>query len=449
MTQTAEPAATSAPATQPVVPRQARRAWIIVGLLVLFMLINHADKTVIAFAGVQIQRDLGLTSEQFGLLQSAFFWLFAAGALFFGWLSSRVNLRWLLAGLMLTWVATMVPLLGSVSFGVLIASRIILGFAEGPAFALANHAAHSWFPPEKRAMAGGFVSAGASIGTLVAAPVLTLIISHWNWHAAFYVLIAMGLLWAVAWLILGRSAGESDSGGAASSVVVETVDAPYKTILKTGTVIGIAVLMFSSYWSTALKISWLPVYLQEGLGYDTATTGQLMMLPYGLAAVGAIAAGWFSGRLVSRGVSRRVARGYLSAALVAGGGLSMAGFTLLHQGAPQLILVALAFSLNTAAFGVALSAVADVVSAKKRGMVLGILSAIASISGMVAPLVIGFAVGSAADKITGYAFGFQSSGVLLIVGAVIAVLLVNPERDIALIRRRVEQTARPSIEETA
>ncbi|WFR72246.1 MFS transporter [Prescottella defluvii] len=290
------------PSAAPSGSTTMRRAWIIVGLLVVFMLINHADKSVIAFAGVQIQKDLGLSSQQFGLLQSSFFWLFAAGALFFGWLSSRVSLRWLLAGLMLTWVATMIPLLGTVSFGVLIACRVILGFAEGPAFALANHAAHSWFPPEKRAMAGGFVSAGASIGALIAAPALTLIISQWNWHAAFYVLIAMGVLWAVAWLILGRSAGD-DGATPVSTVVVETVDAPYMTILKTGTVVGIAVLMFSSYWSTTLKIAWLPVYLQEGLGYDTATTGRLMMLPYGLAAVGAIGAGWVSGRLISRGVS--------------------------------------------------------------------------------------------------------------------------------------------------
>ncbi len=437
MTQTAAP--TDAPVRAPH-PTRSRRAWIIVGLLVAFMLINHADKSVIAFAGVQIQKDLGLSSEQFGLLQSSFFWLFAAGALFFGWLSSRVSLRWLLAGLMLTWVATMIPLLGTVSFGVLIACRVVLGFAEGPAFALANHAAHSWFPPEKRAMAGGFVSAGASIGTLLAAPALTWIIFRWDWHAAFYVLIAMGVLWAVAWLILGRNSGDGDAAPA-STVVVETVDAPYKTILRTGTVIGIAVLMFSSYWSTTLKIAWLPVYLQEGLGYDTATAGQLMMLPYGLAAVGAIGAGWISGRLVSRGVSRKVARGWFSAALVAGGGLSMAGFTLLDQGTPQLILIALAFSMNTAAFGVALSAIADVVQAKKRGMVLGMLSAIASISGMVAPLVLGFTVGSSVDKITGYAIGFKSSGVLMIVGAIVAVFLVNPERDIAVIRRRVEATA--------
>ncbi|MBM7368477.1 MFS transporter [Gordonia hydrophobica] len=436
MTQTAP-----APGIEKSAPApKAGRAWLVVGLLVVFMLINHADKSVIAFAGVQIQADLGLSSEQFGLLQSAFFWLFAAGALFFGWLSSRVSLRWLLAGLMLIWVATMIPLLGTVSFGVLIACRVILGFAEGPAFALANHAAHAWFPPERRAMAGGFVSAGASIGTLIAAPLLTWMIFRWNWHAAFYVLIALGVIWAIAWLAFSRTPdAEAAAAHTKSTVVVDTVDAPYSVILKTGTVIGIAILMFSSYWSTTLKIAWLPVYLQEGLGYDTATAGQLMMLPYGLAAVGAIVAGWFSGRLISRGVSRRIARGYLSAALVAAAGVSMAGFTFLQQGPVQLVLISLAFSLNTAAFGVALSAIADVVAAKRRGMVLGMLSAIASISGMVAPLVLGFAVGSAADKIAGYAFGFQSSGALMIVGAVIAVFLVKPERDILRIRTSVEE----------
>ncbi|RZL73344.1 MAG: MFS transporter, partial [Rhodococcus sp. (in: high G+C Gram-positive bacteria)] len=99
MTQTSSPTATSARHTRSA---PMRRAWIVVGLLVVFMLINHADKSVIAFAGVQIQKDLGLSPQEFGVIQSSFFWLFAVGALFFGWLSSKVSLRWLMAGLMLT-----------------------------------------------------------------------------------------------------------------------------------------------------------------------------------------------------------------------------------------------------------------------------------------------------------------------------------------------------------
>ncbi|MCJ0906916.1 MFS transporter [Rhodococcus sp. ARC_M6] len=427
-------------------PSTMRRAWVITGMLVIFMLINHADKSVIAFAGVQIQKDLGLSPQQFGLVQSSFFWLFAAGALIFGALSSRVNIRWLLAGLVLIWVATMVPLLSPVSFGVLIACRVVLGFAEGPAFALANHAVHSWFPPEKRAMPGGFVTAGASIGTLIAAPVLTWIIVAWSWHAAFYVLIAMGLAWVVGWLILGRAApaeltAAQPSSEQQSAIVVDTVDAPYRVILKTGTVAGIALLMFCSYWSTTLKVSWLPVYLTDGLGYDTLTTGRLVMLPYALAAGGAIGAGWLSNRLISRGVSRRVARGYLSAGLISSAGIAMVGFTLLQQGVLQIILISLAFSLNTAAFGVALAAIADVVQSKKRGMVLGGLGAVSSISGMAAPLVLGFSVGNSVDKITGYGTGFLMSGILMIVGSAIAVFMVNPERDINLIRSRVEESA--------
>ncbi|MGW4355403.1 MFS transporter [Nocardia sp. NPDC004582] len=416
-----------------------RRAWIITGLLVVFMLINNADKSVIAFAGVQIQKDLGLSAQQFGLVQSGFFWLFAVGALFFGALASRVNLRWLLAGLVLVWVVTMVPLLGPIGFGTFLICRVVLGFAEGPAFALANHAVHSWFPPEKRATPSSMVSAGASIGTLIAAPVLTWIIARWNWHAAFYLLIPLGIVWAVAWMVLGRRSGEAPTG-AGPAAAGDTVDAPYRVIVRTGTVLGVALLMFCSYWSTTLKVTWLPVYLEAGLGYDKITVGRLVMIPYAIAAVGAIAAGWLSGRLLARGVSRKVARGYLCAGLIAGSGVAMAGFTVIDHGWPQIVLVSLAFSLNTAAYGVALSAVADVVHAKKRGMVLGGLSALASISGMIAPLVLGFAVGNAPDTTAGYGFGFLVSGILLIAGSAIAVFMVNPDRDIVRVRNRIEET---------
>ncbi|MFE3291327.1 MFS transporter [Rhodococcus sp. NPDC059234] len=430
---------TTLPESTPAQRRKSslmRRAWIVTGLLVVFMLVNNADKTVIAFGGVQIQKDLGLSPEQFGVVQSGFYWLFAAGALFFGWLSSRVSIRWLLAGLMLMWVATMIPLLGTVGFGVLLTCRIILGFAEGPAFALSNHAVHSWFPAEKRALAGGVVSAGASVGTLLAAPFLSWMIVTWNWHAAFYVLIGLGLVWTLAWLLMGKGAPDATEQNA-SAKVLEAVDAPYRLILKTGTVIGITLVTFCSYWSTTLKVAWLPVYLTDGLGYDTLTTGRLVMLPYGLAAVGAIAAGWTSNRLIARGVSRRIARGYLAAGLVASAGVCMAAFTVLSTGVVQIALVSLAFSLNTAAYGVAMSAVADVAPANKRGMVLGGLGAVASISGMIAPLLLGFTVGGAADKVSGYGTGFVISGALMVVGSAIAVFLVDPDRDITLIRKRV------------
>ena len=59
---------------------QSGRAWVLTVLLVAFLFLNYADKAVLAFAGTQIQAELGISPAQFGLVQSAFFWLFAAGA---------------------------------------------------------------------------------------------------------------------------------------------------------------------------------------------------------------------------------------------------------------------------------------------------------------------------------------------------------------------------------
>ena len=81
---------------------------------------------------------------------------------------------------------------------------------ELAAYALATHVVHSWFPPEKRALPAGVVSAGSSVGPLIAAPVLTLVIATWDWHAAFLVLIVA--LWrkrrrhAIAMLRRGSAA---------------------------------------------------------------------------------------------------------------------------------------------------------------------------------------------------------------------------------------------------
>ena len=61
-------------------PSIRRRGWIITLMLMAFMFINFADKVVVSLAGVEIKADLGLTNEQFGTAQSAFFWLFALGA---------------------------------------------------------------------------------------------------------------------------------------------------------------------------------------------------------------------------------------------------------------------------------------------------------------------------------------------------------------------------------
>ena len=136
-------------ATQPT----PKGAWKITFLLFLFMLVNFADKIVVGLAGVPIMTELKLEPEQFGLLGSAFFFLFSISAIVVGFIVNRVETRWVLLVLATIWALAQFPMVGAVSFTTLLICRVILGAGEGPAFSVAAHAVYKWFPDEKRTLA--------------------------------------------------------------------------------------------------------------------------------------------------------------------------------------------------------------------------------------------------------------------------------------------------------
>ena len=415
-------------------PGIRRRGWIITLMLMAFMLINFADKIVVSLAGVEIKADLGLSDQQFGTAQSAFFWLFAVGAVALGSLGGRVPARWLLAGLVGLWVLSLAPMTTTVGFGVFLACRMLLGFAEGPAGALSQQIVHTWFAPKRRSLPASVVIMGASLGPLIAAPVLTWIIQRHSWHAAFLILMVVGVVWLVAWLFVGGEGPAGNAGAGAGEKAVALPDtAPLRVLWGRPTVIGVALFSFCSYWATALKVSWLPLYLREGLDYSPGVTGLLITLPFASAVALTFLAGMISTRLSLNGVSSRTARGLFSAFLLAAGGACMVGFTVLPVGTVQMVLITLAFSLNTAAWGLAFSLLSDVVPRKQRGSVMSITVAIYSIGGVAAPLLIGSLVSGSAGTAAGYGRGFVIVGIIMLVGALAAVLLVHPERDAEVI----------------
>ena len=179
-------------------------AWKITFLLFLFMLVNFADKIVVGLAGVPIMTDLKLEPEQFGLLGSSFFLLFSISAIVVGFVVNRVATRWVLLVLAVIWSLAQFPMLGSVGLTTFLICRIILGAGEGPAAAVAAHAIYKWFPDEKRTMPTAILSQGAAFGVIVAVPALNWVIVNYSWHHAFGALGLIGLLWAVAWLMLGK-----------------------------------------------------------------------------------------------------------------------------------------------------------------------------------------------------------------------------------------------------
>ncbi|MFI5610575.1 MFS transporter [Amycolatopsis sp. NPDC051903] len=409
-----------------------RRGWAVTALLLAFMVVNYADKAAVGLAGVDIKADLGLSNEQFGLVQSSFYWLFAVGALVFTGLSDKIGARWLVGGLGALWCVSMVPLAGSAGFTLLIASRVVLGFAEGPASAVAAHVVHTWFTPRRRALPSSLIFTGVAIGPLLAAPILTWVITTFDWHHAFLVLIVAGALVVAAWLVVGKagpvsSATTRESDTATGAVLPDRI--AWSRLLRRPTLWGIALLLFCGYWSVSLKVTWLPLYLREGIGYSADESGWLVTLPYASGAVLSVLCGWLSGRMTTRGISCTFTRGVVPSVLFCATGLAMIGFTVVPRGWGQMILITLAFSLTTAVWGVAMAGLSDVVPGKQRGTVLGAVVAVHSLGGVIAPVVLGSFVDSGDTLAAGYGRGFLAAGVVIVVGSAIAAFLIKPDRD--------------------
>ncbi|MER7013483.1 MFS transporter [Saccharopolyspora sp. NPDC000359] len=418
------------PAEPGAPPRSA--GWGLVLFLFLFFTLNFADKAAVGLASTRIRAELGLSAEQYGLLSSAFFWLFAVGAVVLTAALRKVSYTWGAGLLMCSWILSMLPLTTPTTFGVLLASRVALGFFEGPAHAFCQSVIADRFPPERRATAGALVNAGSSVGPLIAAPTLTWVVVNWSWHGAFTVLVLAGAVWTVCWfwfserLPLRRPAG---SGSAATTpdpnghLVV-----PFHRLLALRSFWGLVLLSFAGYLISSLKVAWLPAYLSEGLGYPAGTVGVLAAIPYAAAVAVLLSAGALSGWLLRRGRSSHLARGQLTGAYLVLGGLSMVAFTLLDAGPLQVVLVVLAFAVNSVAFSVAFAGASDFLPARQRVAFFGCIIAAYSVAGVLAPYGLGLIVDRAPTPAQGYATGFFVVGLIVCALGVLGGAMLNPER---------------------
>src|SRR5271154_3645585 len=293
-------------------------AWKITFLLFLFMLVNFADKIVVGLAGVPIATELNLEPEQFGLLGSSFFFLFSISAIVVGFIINRIETRWVLLALALIWALAQFPMVGTVSFTTLLICRVILGAGEGPAFSVAAHSIYKWFPDEKRTLPTAILSQGSAFGVILAVPALNWLIVNYSWHYAFGALGVVGLMWAVAWLILGKEGPLVQT----QAMAANDPRVPYFQLLTSRTFIGCCAAPFGAYWALSLGLTWFTPFIIQGLHFSQQDAGWISILPWTFGAVIVLLTGWVSQVLMARGVSTRVARGILGAApLVIGGSI--------------------------------------------------------------------------------------------------------------------------------
>ena len=80
------------------------------GALILLLgaavFLNYVDRGAIGIAAPVMKSDLGLSDEAYGVVFSAFFWIYAPVQLFAGWLCDRFSVYKLMAGGIILWAGS-------------------------------------------------------------------------------------------------------------------------------------------------------------------------------------------------------------------------------------------------------------------------------------------------------------------------------------------------------
>jgi len=409
-------------------PYQPARAWRIAALLFFFMVINFMDKIAVGLLAVPMMSELHWSATQFGLLASSFFWLFPMAGVLGGFIADRHPTQRVLLAMAAIWTLCQLPMALSSSLAVLVFARVLLGIGEGPAFPVAVHACYKWFPDSRRNMPVALLSMGSAIGLLLAGVCVPLVSAHWGWRANFLVLAAFTVAWMLAWLVLGGEGPLDGHDGRQAPVVRLQARLPYRRLLADRTVLGCMLMRFVAYWGLALTLTWMPAYLQQGLGFDAVRAGRLYALIVLVTIPFMIGLPWYSQRLLARGVSSRVGRGLLSAlTLVLGGAL----FALMPgEGIStplRVALLAVGAGLVPVIYTLGPAMLAEVVPPAQRGAILAIDNSVASMAGALAPLVSGLLI-ERFEGARGYELGFATCGALMVVGGLLGGWLAKPER---------------------
>lgn len=282
-------------------PRSSFWKWYICGLLLLATTINYMDRQTLSNAASAVKAEFHLDDFQYGNLETAFGLAFGAGSLVFGFLCERFSLRWMyplvlggwsLAGLFSSWAA---------DYHQFMAARIMLGLFEAGHWPCALKTTFRLLQPNERMMGNSVLQSGASIGAIIT-PQLVLWLSQGHpqgWRFAFQVIALTGVVWIVLWIVSFRLQTSQGS----KEETAEPADADNASLLP--------IVASRKFWAIALLLvgiqipwqiirAWLPLFLQEGRGYDQASTAHFVSIYYIATDVGCILAGVLSMQLVRR-----------------------------------------------------------------------------------------------------------------------------------------------------
>ena len=353
---------------------------------------NYADRQAIFSVFPLLQKSMGLTTIQLGLLGSAFAWVYGLGALFAGNIVDRIRRKTAILGGLYVWSAICVCTAAVNGFNGLFAMRALEGMGEAFYFPASMSLVSDYHGPATRSRAIGAHQTSVYVGTIAGGFFAGLIGQHYGWRWSFIVFGGLGILLGCAlnrWL-LEPQRGQSEQLQVTNKLPLgETL----RVILQQPAALLLLGAFLCANFVAVVLLTWMPKFLFDRFHMSLAMSGLTATIYVQLASmVGAVCGGWLADKWRAK---RR-------------GGRMLVQMLGVFGGAPFVVLCGMTQSLGwlIAALTVwgffkglydanIFASVFDVIRPEARGSAAGLMNTVGWLGGGgSAPIVIAWLAGS-------------------------------------------------------
>jgi len=299
--------------------------WYIIGLIGLATIINYIDRTAINILWPYIHKDFGISEadskDSLKLITTFFMIAYAIGQTVTGKLMDAIGTRLGFVVSIVGWSISIALHALAKTLGSFNIFRFFLGLSEAGNWPGAAKSNAEWFPAKERAIAQGIFGAGASLGSVVAAPFIAYLYIAFGWKMTFVGIGILGLLWIIPWIVINKNTPDKhpwitkeeqdhilQSANNKATAPVATEIYSWKQLLgfkNTWAVISSRFFIDPVWW---MFVTWLPFFLKENFGFDIKQVGAFAWVPFLFAAIGGLAGGFFSSVQIKKGKAAVIAR---------------------------------------------------------------------------------------------------------------------------------------------
>ncbi|MEE2782778.1 MAG: ACS family MFS transporter [Pseudomonadota bacterium] len=296
----------------------------------------YIDRVNISVAIIPMARDFDWDVTTQGAILSSFYIGYLLMQIGGGHLADKMGGKIVLGIGVLIWslFTIVTPWAALLGLYALFIARIGMGLGEAVTFPSIYSLVTRWFAADEKSKVIALNASGIPIGTVFALIVTPLIVEHLGWEWAFYLFGLVGVIWFIAWQRMvtttpqehPRISAEEKSflarNAPASGAVEENIPIGY--FLKNKPLWAIIVAHFCNNWTLYVILSWLPKYVNEGLGVAFAAVGLISMLPHITSFFCLNIAGNIADRMIRRGMDVTFVRKLMQT--IAFGGLGICLF---------------------------------------------------------------------------------------------------------------------------